>query len=97
MKFSKPEYWRGQLFPSPGDLPNPGFKPGSPTLLEDSLPAEPSGKPSFYILYLLKFPKREYWSKLPFPTPKDLPDPGIKSASLESSALAAGIFTASAT
>ena len=28
-------------FPSPGDLPNPEFKPRSPTLQVDSLPAEP--------------------------------------------------------
>ena len=28
----------------PGDLPNPGIKPRSPTLQEDSLPAEPQGK-----------------------------------------------------
>ena len=32
-------------FPSPGDLPNPGSKPMSPTLQVDSLPAEPQGKP----------------------------------------------------
>ena len=32
-------------FPSPGDLPNPGIKPRSPTLQADSLPAEPQGKP----------------------------------------------------
>ena len=32
-------------FPSPGDLPNPGTEPGSPTLQVDSLPAEPQGKP----------------------------------------------------
>ena len=32
-------------FPSPGDLPNPGIKPRSPTLQKDSLPAEPQGKP----------------------------------------------------
>ena len=32
----------GQLpFPSPGDLPNPGIKPRSPTLHADSLLAEP--------------------------------------------------------
>ena len=31
--------------PSPGDLPNPGIKPRSPTLQADSLPAEPPGKP----------------------------------------------------
>ena len=30
---------------SPGDLPNPGIKPRSPTLQADSLPAEPQGKP----------------------------------------------------
>ena len=45
MEFSRPEYWSGQPFPSPGDLPNPGIKPRSPTLQADSLPAEPLGKP----------------------------------------------------
>ena len=34
-----------QLFPSPGDLPNPGNEPRSPTLQADSLPTEPPGKP----------------------------------------------------
>ena len=34
-------------FPSPGDLPNPGIKPWSPTWQVDSLPAEPQGKPIF--------------------------------------------------
>ena len=32
-------------FPFSGDLPNPGFKPGSPALQADSLPTEPPGKP----------------------------------------------------
>ena len=32
-------------FPFPGDLPNPGIKPRSPTLQAGSLPAEPQGKP----------------------------------------------------
>ena len=32
-------------FPSPEDLPNPEIEPRSPALLEDSLPAEPQGKP----------------------------------------------------
>ena len=45
VEFSRPEYWSGQPFPSPGDLPNPGIEPRSPTLQEDSLPAEPQGKP----------------------------------------------------
>ena len=45
MEFSRPEYWTGQPFPSPGDLPNPEIEPRSPTLQADSLPAEPQGKP----------------------------------------------------
>ena len=45
MGFSRPEYWSGQLFPSPGVLPNLGIKLRSSTLQEDSLPAEPQGKP----------------------------------------------------
>ena len=39
------EYWSGQPFPSPTDLPNPGIEPRSPALQVDSLPAEPAGKP----------------------------------------------------
>ena len=35
----------GLPFPSPGDLPNIGIKPGSPALQMDSLPSEPAGKP----------------------------------------------------
>ena len=42
---SRPEYWSGQPFPSPGDLPNPGTEPRVPTLQADSLPSEPPGKP----------------------------------------------------
>ena len=45
-QFSRPEYWSGQPFPSPGDLPNPGIKPSSPSFQVDSLPTELSGKPS---------------------------------------------------
>jgi len=26
----------------------------------------------------MRFPRQEYWSGLPFPSPEDLPDPGIK-------------------
>ena len=46
MEFSRPEYWSGQPFPSPGDLPNPGTESRSPTLQVDCLPAEPQGKPN---------------------------------------------------
>ena len=41
MEFSRPEYWSGLPFPSPGDLPNPRIKPGSPALQADSSPSEP--------------------------------------------------------
>ena len=34
------------LFPSPGDLPNPGIEPRSPTLQADSSLAESPGKPT---------------------------------------------------
>ena len=40
MGFSRQEYWSGLPFPSPGDLPDPGIEPMSPTLQEDSLLAE---------------------------------------------------------
>ena len=44
MELAWQEYWSEQPFPSPGDLPDPGFKPGSPALQTDSLPSEPPGK-----------------------------------------------------
>ena len=40
MEFSRPEYWSGQPFPSPGDIPDPGIEPRSPALKADSLPTE---------------------------------------------------------
>ena len=33
------------MFPSPGDLSNPGIEPRSPALQADSLPSESPGKP----------------------------------------------------
>ena len=44
-EFSRQEYWTGLPCPPPGDLPNPGIKPRSPTLQVDSLPSQPSRKP----------------------------------------------------
>ena len=44
MGFSRQEYWSGLPFPSPGDLPDPGIKPGSSTSQADTLPSEPPGK-----------------------------------------------------
>ena len=32
MRFSRQEYWSGLPCPPPGDLPNPGIEPRSPTL-----------------------------------------------------------------
>ena len=45
MGFSRQEYWSGLPFPSPGDLPDPGIEPGSPTFQADALSSEPPGKP----------------------------------------------------
>ena len=36
MEFSRQEYWSGLPFPSPGDLPDPGIEPGSPSLQADT-------------------------------------------------------------
>ena len=41
---SRQEYWSGLSSPSPGDLPNPGIKPGSPALQAETLPTEPPRK-----------------------------------------------------
>ena len=41
MRFSRQEYRSGLPFPSPGDLPNPGIEPRSPSLQADALPSEP--------------------------------------------------------
>ena len=49
MGFSRQEHWSGLPFPPPGDLPDPGIKPGSPTLQADALPSEPPGKPPIEI------------------------------------------------
>ena len=43
------EYWSGLPCPPPGDLPNPGIEPVSPTLQADSLLSEPLGKPKYNV------------------------------------------------
>ena len=45
----------------------------------------------------LGFPRQEYWIRLPFPSPWDVPDPGIKPTSLLSPALADGFICHCAT
>ena len=44
MRFSRQQYQSGLPSPSPGDLPNPGIAPRSPTLQADALPSESPGK-----------------------------------------------------
>ena len=55
MRFSRQEYWSGLPFPSPGDLPIPGIKLGSPTLQADSLPTELQGKPHSNAMSVVKY------------------------------------------
>ena len=45
MEFSSQEYWSELPFPFPGDLPDSGIKPGSPTLQANALPSKSPGKP----------------------------------------------------
>ena len=45
MGFPRQEYWSRLLFPSPGDLPDPGIELRSPALEADALTSEPPGKP----------------------------------------------------
>ena len=54
-EFSRQEYWSGLPFSSPGDLPDPGIEPRSPTLQTDSLLSEPPGK--------LLVPNKHVWNK----------------------------------
>ena len=88
MGFFRQEYWSGLSFHSPGDLLGPGIKSRSPALQEDSLPAEPPGKPSFcctvkkinyvytYIPSLLDLPP------IPSPSRPSRPSPSIELSSL---------------
>ena len=40
----------------------------------------------------MEFSRQEYWTELSFPSPGDLPDPGIEPVSLTTPALADGFF-----
>ena len=115
MGFPRQEHWSGLPFPSPGDLPNPEIKAGSPTvspaLQEDSLLSVPC---TYFIAWAcvlshvwlfeisrivahqvplsMEFSRQEYWSGLPFPSPRELPDPGVGPTSLESPKLDGRFF-----
>ena len=61
----------GLLFPSPGDLPEPGIKPGFLALQVNSLPNEPRGK-SYNVGYMLAIPG-SFLLTQSFPGPRNLP------------------------
>ena len=48
MGSSRQEHCSGLPFPFPGDISDPGTKPGSPALKADSLLSEPTEKPFFF-------------------------------------------------
>ena len=50
MGFARQEYWSGLLFPSLGDLPNPGIELTSPALQVDSLMLSHQGRTQVTIL-----------------------------------------------
>ena len=76
MGFSRQEYWSVLSFPSPGDLPNPGIKPGFPALQADFLPSEPPEKPRVKSTMLLNILQR---TKQP-PTAQSDPAENVSSA-----------------
>ena len=53
----------GKPCPPPGDLPDPGIEPRSPTLQADSLPSEPLGKPTVEALPLRKTSRQPFCLK----------------------------------
>ena len=61
MGFSRQECWSGLPFPSPGDFPDPGIKPRSPTLQADALPSELPGTIIIPILQIKKISLRDQW------------------------------------
>ena len=50
IEFPRQEYWSGLLFPSPGDLPNPGIGPVSPEVAGRSFTVESLGYPLLPII-----------------------------------------------
>ena len=56
MRFPSQEHWSGLLFPTPGNLPDPGIEPTSPTLAGRFFTTESPGKPQEkYIQYFKKY------------------------------------------
>ena len=91
MGFSRQEHWSGLPFPSPRDLPNRGIEPRSPVLQADffyqvsykgSLRKKVTQScpvlcnPMDYTVHGILQARILSW--VPFPSPGDLPNPGIK-------------------
>ena len=71
--------------------------PGSPCIMLKSLQLCPTLWAVARQVWLsMGFSSQEYWSVLPFPSPGNLPDTGIKPVSLKSPALVGEFFTTSA-
>ena len=51
MGFSRPEYWNGEPFLSPEDLPDPGIEPRPHALQADSLPSKLQGRSETLVFY----------------------------------------------
>ena len=56
IEFSRQEYWSGLSFPSSGDLPDPGIKPGYPAFQAVALPLHAEALPQIRALPLSKPP-----------------------------------------
>ena len=48
MGFPRQEYWSGESFPPPGDLPDPGIESVSPALAGDFFTTEPPGNHTLF-------------------------------------------------
>ena len=57
----------------------------------------PPGTIAHQVPLAMEFSRQEYWNRLPFPPPADLPTPGIEPTSSASPALAGGFLTSWAT
>ena len=64
MRFSRQECWSGLPLSSPGDLPDPGTEPGSPSFQADALPSKPSTyKSSSGHVWMWELDYKESWAQ----------------------------------
>ena len=62
MKFPRRECWSRLLFPSPGEIPDPGMEPVSPALAGRFFTTEPPRKPCLHTYYIFF---RTVWNTMP--------------------------------